>query len=155
MAGPLCEDRASSSRSPFFRTLAVEAHAATYRHRGTRLFAQRGALLFEGREPCELRFLIVDFSAQLGDLPFRDLALARDLLPSMADLLEPPLRLGFVALLLRDARRSRKDARRAEIGVDQFQSVIRQLILADLVRVAHAAGFQDIESAIALAIGLD
>ena len=59
------------------------------------------------------------------------------------------------ARFLRHSGGTGQHAFRAEIGFGQMDAVIAQLIFPDLLRVAHAARFQQIHNAVALAVGLD
>src|SRR5438132_564451 len=62
---------------------------------------------------------------------------------------------GLLFRLLHRARRARQHSGSAEVDIRQLHAMVRQLELADLVRVRHAARLQDVNPAIALTAALD
>ena len=93
--------------------------------------------------------------AQSGDLRFQHRALAFQFeLPALHFLLAQRLH-GFLLRLLHQPRRAGQHAARTDVHIPQFHAVIGQQELADLVRVRHAARFQDVHAAIALAADFD
>ena len=92
--------------------------------------------------------------AQQVDLIFQRLAplAERRLLP--LDLVLLGKRLRPLLGLLGDAGRAHEHSLAAQVGVDQLDPALGDAELADLVTMIHTAGFQDVQTAITLAVGL-
>jgi hypothetical protein len=105
--------------------------------------------------PPQILLLGLELRIQGIDLrPDRGAALDHPPLPLLS-LVLALARFGLIADHPGLAGRPDQDPVRAEVDVNQLDPLVRQAELADLVRVGHAARFQDVERAVPLAVGLE